>query len=94
MLGYETFGCMTGQPRSSGNHQSGVVVGVSGITVGHTGENRLARTIGFVDTTTDRTGTAGVARVNRDNFDARLECLVFDEASQLCEGPRFEERIC
>lgn len=53
-------------------------------------EGSLIRTIGFIDTTTGRTGSGSVAGINRNHNHACTLCFVFDKASQLVERPAMQ----
>ena len=52
----------------------------------------MRRPIAFIDTTTSRTGTRRVARINRNNGYTCALCFVGYESTQLVERPRVQNR--
>ncbi len=69
---------------------SSVHIGWGSVTTGYAKEMRLTFTIGFINTTTQRTGARGVSRVYGPHAHACQSCLVFDKTPQLKERPTMQ----
>lgn len=78
---------MTEQPRTGGNHQCGVHVGVSGITTTCTKELRLSLSVRLINTTASRAGATCVPWVYGNHEDTSKFSLVLDKGSQLRKRP-------
>lgn len=71
----------------AGNIHRRDVIGATSEVARYTGERILRTTIGFIDTTTDRTSPGCVTRVNENQRHTGKGGLVFDKGSQLIERP-------
>jgi len=74
------------------NFNRSEVISVSSFSTPNTEELILGLAIGFINITTIRTGTTGVARVNKDHRHTSTFALVLDKALQLIEGPTMQNR--
>src|SRR4051812_4294794 len=72
---------------ASTDHTRCVQVRVDRVSALLAPEFRLARPVAPLGMSAPRTGLRGLARIHRDDLNARQPRLVFDELQKLAEGP-------